>query len=79
METRLERVGDLKVVKQSSMGYILENGVEIVDTFAEMFPVMEMPPANSLFSFLARALWMPFLARALFLLSPCIRRLGKLY
>jgi len=37
METRLERVGDLKVVKQSSIGYILENGVEIVDTFAEMF------------------------------------------
>lgn len=39
METRLERVGDLKVVKQSSIGYILENGVEIVDTFAEMFPM----------------------------------------
>jgi formylmethanofuran:tetrahydromethanopterin formyltransferase len=39
METRLERVGALKVVKQSSIGYILENGVEIVDTFAEMFPM----------------------------------------
>jgi formylmethanofuran--tetrahydromethanopterin N-formyltransferase len=39
METGLKRVGDLKVVKQSSIGYILENGVEIVDTFAEMFPM----------------------------------------
>jgi formylmethanofuran--tetrahydromethanopterin N-formyltransferase len=39
METELGSVGDLKVVERSSMGYILENGVEIEDTFAEMFPM----------------------------------------
>jgi formylmethanofuran--tetrahydromethanopterin N-formyltransferase len=39
METELGSVGNLKVVKKSSTGYILENGVEIVDTFAEMFPM----------------------------------------
>jgi len=32
-------IGDLKAVKQTSTGYILENGVEIEDTFAEMFPM----------------------------------------
>jgi formylmethanofuran--tetrahydromethanopterin N-formyltransferase len=37
METELGKVGDLKVVKKPSMGYILENGMEIEDTFAEMF------------------------------------------
>ena len=39
MATELGRLGDLKVVKKSSVGYILENGTEIVDTFAEMFPL----------------------------------------
>jgi len=39
METVLGKVGDLKVVKRTSIGYILENGTEIVDTFAEMFPM----------------------------------------
>jgi len=39
METQLGSVGDLKVVKRTSMGYILENGMEIEDTFAEMFPM----------------------------------------
>jgi len=39
METNLGSVGDLKVVKKTSMGYILENGMEIEDTFAEMFPM----------------------------------------
>ena len=37
METELGQVGNLKVVKKTDMGYILENGVVIVDTFAEMF------------------------------------------
>jgi len=37
LETQLSRVGDLKVAQRTSMGYILENGVEIEDTFAEMF------------------------------------------
>jgi len=42
MATKLGTVGDLKVVKKGklsdrSMGYILENGMEIEDTFAEMF------------------------------------------
>jgi formylmethanofuran--tetrahydromethanopterin N-formyltransferase len=41
MATKL-RIGDLKVVKKGKLsdgtiGYTLENGVEIVDTFAEMF------------------------------------------
>jgi formylmethanofuran--tetrahydromethanopterin N-formyltransferase len=45
METPLGQVGDLKVTakhqldKTASMGYILENGMEIEDTFAEMFPM----------------------------------------
>jgi len=37
METELDKVGDLKVVKKTPMGYILENGTEIQDTFAEMY------------------------------------------
>ena len=37
METKLGSIGGLKVVKKTSMGYLLENGMEIVDTFAEMF------------------------------------------
>ncbi len=42
MSAKLGSIGDLKVVKKDklsggSMGYILENGIEIVDTFAEMF------------------------------------------
>lgn len=42
MAAKLGTVGDLKVVKKGklsdgTMGYILENGTEIVDTFAEMF------------------------------------------
>jgi len=32
-------IGDLKAVKRTSTGYILENGMEIEDTFAEMFPM----------------------------------------
>lgn len=32
-------IGDSMVVKHTSMGYVLENGVEIEDTFAEMFPM----------------------------------------
>ena len=39
LATELGRLGDLKVVSKSSEGYILENGTEIVDTFAEMFPL----------------------------------------
>jgi len=39
METEVGRVGDLKVAQRSSTGYILENGVEVEDTFAEMFPM----------------------------------------
>ena len=39
METQLGRVGDLKVVQKTTTGYILENTVEIEDTFAEMFPM----------------------------------------
>lgn len=35
METELGRVGDLKVAKKTSMGYFLENGMVIEDTFAE--------------------------------------------
>ena len=42
MATELGEVGGSKVVKKGklsdgAMGYILENGMEIVDTFAEMF------------------------------------------
>jgi len=37
MEPELGRVGNLKVVQKSTVGYVLENGVEIEDTFAEMF------------------------------------------
>jgi len=32
-------IENIKVIKQTSTGYILENGVEIEDTFAEMFPM----------------------------------------
>jgi formylmethanofuran--tetrahydromethanopterin N-formyltransferase len=32
-------IGNLKVVKRTSTGYILENDMEIEDTFAEMFPM----------------------------------------
>jgi len=32
-------IGDLKAVKRTSTGYVLENGMEIEDTFAEMFPM----------------------------------------
>jgi len=45
VETQLGQVGDLKVVayrqlsNSTSMGYILENGMEIENTFAEMFPM----------------------------------------
>jgi formylmethanofuran--tetrahydromethanopterin N-formyltransferase len=39
MATELGKVGDLKVVEKTSMGYILENGILIEDTFAEMFPM----------------------------------------
>lgn len=39
METELGRLGSLKVVNKSPTGYVLENGTEIVDTFAEMFPM----------------------------------------
>jgi formylmethanofuran--tetrahydromethanopterin N-formyltransferase len=30
---------NLKIASKSSTGYVLENGVEIIDTFAEMFPM----------------------------------------
>jgi formylmethanofuran--tetrahydromethanopterin N-formyltransferase len=36
MATELNRVGNL-TVRKTSTGYTLENGVEIIDTFAEMF------------------------------------------
>jgi formylmethanofuran--tetrahydromethanopterin N-formyltransferase len=39
METELGRLGSMKVVNKSPTGYVLENGTEIVDTFAEMFPM----------------------------------------
>jgi formylmethanofuran--tetrahydromethanopterin N-formyltransferase len=45
MQPQLSKVADLSVVdkrpieKTTSMGYILENGMEIEDTFAEMFPM----------------------------------------
>jgi formylmethanofuran--tetrahydromethanopterin N-formyltransferase len=45
MEIQLGQVGDLNVVAKRQlhqttlMGYILENGMEIEDTFAEMFPM----------------------------------------
>jgi len=42
-------IGDLKAVKRTSTGYVLENGMEIEDTFAEMFTVMEISPAQSPF------------------------------
>ncbi len=35
----LGKVGDIQVVKKTDMGYILENGCIIEDTFAEMFPM----------------------------------------
>jgi len=50
METELGRLGSLKVVNKSPTGYVLENGTEIVDTFAEMFPLMEISPAYPFFS-----------------------------
>ena len=37
METKLGKLGDLKVVKKTPTGFVLENGTEIEDTFAEMF------------------------------------------
>lgn len=37
METELGSVGDLEVVKKTSLGYILQNGCIISDTFAEMY------------------------------------------
>jgi formylmethanofuran--tetrahydromethanopterin N-formyltransferase len=42
LASKLKKVGGLKVVKKGKFsdggsGYILENGVEVVDTFAEMF------------------------------------------
>jgi formylmethanofuran--tetrahydromethanopterin N-formyltransferase len=39
METKLGKLGDLKVVKKTPTGFVLENGTEIEDTFAEMFPM----------------------------------------
>jgi formylmethanofuran--tetrahydromethanopterin N-formyltransferase len=39
METVLGKKAELKVASKSANGFILENGVEIVDTFAEMFPL----------------------------------------
>jgi formylmethanofuran--tetrahydromethanopterin N-formyltransferase len=39
VETNLGSLGNLKVKKKSTTGYILENDTEIVDTFAEMFPM----------------------------------------
>ena len=41
MEAELGKVGDLKVVKKSDVGYILENGTIIVDTFAETCTLIE--------------------------------------
>ena len=35
MASKLGTVGDLKVVKKTSIGHILENGCIIEDTFAE--------------------------------------------
>lgn len=50
METKLGRVGDLQVVKKTPIGYILENGMEIEDTFAEMFLILATSPtAHPLF------------------------------
>ncbi|UCD95810.1 MAG: formylmethanofuran--tetrahydromethanopterin N-formyltransferase [Candidatus Bathyarchaeota archaeon] len=42
MTSKSRKVGELKVIKKgkfsdSGSGYVLENGVEVVDTFAEMF------------------------------------------
>ena len=45
METNLSSFRRDLNVQQTLMGYIMENGVEIVDTFAEMFPLMEISPA----------------------------------
>jgi formylmethanofuran--tetrahydromethanopterin N-formyltransferase len=39
METVLGKKAELKVASKSANGFILENGVEVVDTFAEMFPL----------------------------------------
>lgn len=39
MTTELGRLDDLKVVQRTSVGYLLENGMIIEDTFAEMFPM----------------------------------------
>ncbi len=43
----LEKVGDIAVVKKTEMGYILENGCLIEDTFAEMFPTLVTSPERS--------------------------------
>jgi len=39
----------LKAVKKDEKGYILENGIIIEDTFAEMFPIVATSPAKSPF------------------------------
>ena len=44
----LGKVGDIPVVKKTDMGYILKNGCLIEDTFAEMFPTLEISPVNPL-------------------------------
>jgi len=39
METKMGKLGALKVVNKTPTGFVLENGTEIEDTFAEMFPM----------------------------------------
>jgi hypothetical protein len=46
MAAKLGEVGGIPVVKKDERGYILENGVIIEDTFAEMFPVVVTSPAK---------------------------------
>ena len=38
-------MSELKVVKKDERGYILENGIIIEDTYAEMFPMLVTSPA----------------------------------
>ena len=40
-------MSELKVVKKDERGYILENGIIIEDTYAEMFHHMVMLPSEN--------------------------------
>ena len=46
MASKLGEVAGIPVVKKDERGYILEKGIIIEDTYAEMFPLMESSPAK---------------------------------